>query len=374
LFDAVQHCLTDDPDVWSQLSGGMDSSSVVAAATALARAGTTRHGVTGAVTYGTTPPVGADLAHAALVSRDCGVPQHVMTEWWGWQDDDRGPPLFDQPSGHAATYALTRRVTRVVRAAGGRVLLSGLGADLYLRPHFDEAADDIAQGHVLRGFRALTQWASAMRTSFWPFAFAHGVYPLLPTRVRQHLAQPAWRVPAWIAPTFARAFDLRDRTLATRLYAGPRGQTVRTALTERLLSEDAVMYREMIGEDNLEWRYPYFDRSLVEYALTLSPEWRFGAGHSKRVLREAMQGLLPESVRLRRGKGGLRPHQPLALRREQRRFVTLFKRSLLAELGCIEPERLLAVITAPQREDRAAHFTIHHTLSLEVWLRQRHDR
>ena len=80
----------------------------------------------------------------------------------------------------------------------------------------------------------------------------------------------------------------------------------------------------------IEERHPFYDRRLVEFALSLPESQRTQAGESKPVLRRAMRGALPDSVRLRRDKadfslivfdglerqGGERAFDDLAIARE----------------------------------------------------------
>jgi asparagine synthase (glutamine-hydrolysing) len=52
----------------------------------------------------------------------------------------------------------------------------------------------------------------------------------------------------------------------------------------------------------IEYRHPFFDRELVEFALSLPPEMKYGNKTIKRILRKAMEGILPEKIRLRKDK------------------------------------------------------------------------
>lgn len=54
----------------------------------------------------------------------------------------------------------------------------------------------------------------------------------------------------------------------------------------------------------IEVRMPFMDWRLVTFAHALPAESKFGGGYTKRVLRDAMAGLTPERVRLRRFKIG----------------------------------------------------------------------
>ena len=54
----------------------------------------------------------------------------------------------------------------------------------------------------------------------------------------------------------------------------------------------------------IEVRMPFMDWRLVTFAHALPAESKFGGGYTKRVLRDAMQGLMPDRVRQRRFKIG----------------------------------------------------------------------
>lgn len=54
----------------------------------------------------------------------------------------------------------------------------------------------------------------------------------------------------------------------------------------------------------IEVRMPIMDWRLVTYAFGLPPETKIGAGYTKRILRDAMQGIMPDNIRARRSKIG----------------------------------------------------------------------
>ena len=55
---------------------------------------------------------------------------------------------------------------------------------------------------------------------------------------------------------------------------------------------------------SVESRVPFLDHRLAEFAMRLPLEFKLWDGWNKRVLREAMIGRIPDSVRLRRAKFG----------------------------------------------------------------------
>jgi asparagine synthase (glutamine-hydrolysing) len=146
--------------------------------------------------------------------------------------------------------------------------------------------------------------------------------------------------------------------------------------TDALLTHATRVAHERIGEVNLEWRHPFFHRPLVEYGMRLPEEWRVapGADVSKRVLRDAMRGILPEQVRLRRGKGGLQPVIYKALVREANRFTAIAANAVLAELGCLDPRRFAQSIARVNPSQHGDAYFINSALMLELWLRRRSNR
>ena len=52
----------------------------------------------------------------------------------------------------------------------------------------------------------------------------------------------------------------------------------------------------------IEYRHPFFDKVLVEFALSLPAEMKYRNRTIKRILRKAMKGILPEKIRLRKDK------------------------------------------------------------------------
>lgn len=60
----------------------------------------------------------------------------------------------------------------------------------------------------------------------------------------------------------------------------------------------------------IEARMPFLDWRVVTYCFSLPDDSKVGHGYSKRILREAMRGVLPEKIRTRTWKIGF--HSPLA--------------------------------------------------------------
>jgi asparagine synthase (glutamine-hydrolysing) len=72
------------------------------------------------------------------------------------------------------------------------------------------------------------------------------------------------------------------------------------------LSLPALLHYEdrMSMWSSVEVRTPFLDHPVVELALSLGPASKFRGGRSKSILRDALTGLIPEEIRLRRDKRG----------------------------------------------------------------------
>nr|WP_041360816.1 asparagine synthetase B family protein [Methylococcus capsulatus] len=65
---------------------------------------------------------------------------------------------------------------------------------------------------------------------------------------------------------------------------------------------------EVLGQrGGLEFRHPFYDARLVEFLLSIPSEEKRRQGTTKYLLREAMKNVLPEALRLRKGKAEFSP-------------------------------------------------------------------
>jgi asparagine synthase (glutamine-hydrolysing) len=73
---------------------------------------------------------------------------------------------------------------------------------------------------------------------------------------------------------------------------------IKTYLVELLMKQD-----QMSMAASIESRVPFLDHKLVEFVATLPDEWKLYGWTTKRILREAMKGVLPSSILKRRKMG-----------------------------------------------------------------------
>lgn len=370
IVHAVTAGLTGRDDSWAQLSGGLDSSTLVSVAQMLASNGTVQSGLGGTVTLVDTLGTGDERTFSDAVLRRWPVHNATVKDYWLWQEDEVGPPLSDEPSLAYPFYARNRRMCTLVRSAGGRVLLDGTGPDHYLSGSTLFFADLLARGSVLTAGRELMRWAIETRGSFWKIGYTSAILPLLPGVMQRHMVAAS---PGWLHRSFARKFNLPGRLPAAPALQSPWGGKYAGDIVERMGNLSRSFDRGLISEA-LDVRYPFLFRPLVEFSLRLPSTMRTRPHARKWILRQAMQGVLPEEVRTRPGKGGIDGRIAWSLVHERPRLEALLREPILADLGCIEAGALRAALTDADASDSATRAFALCALSLETWLCVRSGR
>jgi asparagine synthase (glutamine-hydrolysing) len=172
---------------------------------------------------------------------------------------------------------------------------------------------------------------------------------------------------------------VRDAATLERAYGGAAAhfRHARGTLLDRLLYADAKAYLvellmkqdQMSMATSIESRVPFLDHRLVEFVTRLPDRWKASGFQTKRILREAMKGILPEAI-LNRPKMGF----PVPFGTWTRgawnavaRDVLLDRRS--RERGLIDApavDRLLALHASGATDGGDRIWSL---LNLEIWYR-----
>jgi asparagine synthase (glutamine-hydrolysing) len=188
--------------------------------------------------------------------------------------------------------------------------------------------------------------------------------------------KPAQTSVAMLNPEFTRRMNLRERR--RELMNGRIGparcerESHYRILTGGVMQEALELLDPTAAAFSIEPRYPFWDRHLVEYCLSLPPEQKLCQGWTRMVLRRAMEGILPREIQWRGGKSNLGPgleHGLLSYDRER------LDSAVRQDLGIIEDyvnlplvrqsyERFLTL--KAQADDI---MTVCHTAALSSWLK-----
>ncbi len=307
LADSVALRLRSDVPVGSCLSGGLDSSTIVGLARERLPADAPYHVFTGRF-----PGTSADeWERAELVVRASGASSHVVVPTpQGFLAD---LPDFiwmnELPVGSTSQYA-QYCVFRLAAETGITVLLDGQGADELLggyEQYFRQYLESLPFG------RRRSEEERIRRR--YPLALPSPRQTLskaLPGAVRRALAQATGR---GSDPLFGLSGAARAALPPRPAPRDGMGHPLADALRHDSL-EGHLPTLLRYGDRNSmahsrEVRLPFCDHRIAEFVLSLPPEHLMGDAQTKRLLREAARGLLPEGVRAHWPKQGFRPPQEL---------------------------------------------------------------
>lgn len=306
-FDtALVAAMRSSGPVLSQLSGGLDSSSVVCRATQLHRAGVIeRQIVPVSVRYPGAPQ--DETKWSSIVERELGIEAEVAT-----------PDHLDfdeQRRFCAETYHLPLRpnvmtaMNRVMRGHGARVLLTGEGGDDWLRGthgHWPDLLQQMrlptlfseavrGQGHRLPG---------ALRSMLGESAGAILSPRLRDRALRVHL-DFSLDPPSWIRADWAKRTDLSDRwrqdALPVELPSYAQRQRYQVYwFSRRHINWDNVL--AFVDSEGIELRHPLHDLRLTSFLMGAAGGMLMRGTTRKYLLRQAMRGVLPEEIRTRPDK------------------------------------------------------------------------
>jgi asparagine synthase (glutamine-hydrolysing) len=183
---------------------------------------------------------------------------------------------------------------------------------------------------------------------------------LAPGRRNQAVPSRAYQQSA----AFFKALNGHSTLLDRLLYAD-----MKAYLVELLMKQD-----QMSMAASIESRVPFLDHELVEFAASLPDKWKLSGFTTKRILREAMKGVLPESI-LNRPKMGF----PVPFGSWMRgpwngvaRDVLLDRRA--RERGVFDPacvDRLLRDHASGRRDEADRIWSL---MNVELWYRTFIDR
>jgi asparagine synthase (glutamine-hydrolysing) len=273
----------------TQLSGGMDSTTVTALAHRL-RTSTGADGQVRAVTGvlgGSTGDQEGD--YARLVAEALGIELDVIDESKLSANDPFAEPSVLTPEPTPYQWSDLQYQSIRVAAQHARICLTGLAADPLLRVVPWYWLEWLRAGH---GVRLAVSFADQARL------FRERPHPHLRTSARYLLgarSAPAPSIPGWLAGDFARRTDASDRL---KFRASPPAWT----WDKRALSRDPVWQTWFTWADPsysrlaLRMHHPFTDLRLLDFAARVPPyPWLV----EKRILRDATEDLLPATVRRR---------------------------------------------------------------------------
>lgn len=381
---AVRMRMGEDEQVGIVMSGGVDSSTVAAAAIAAGRNGRRTPRGYSAVFPGQerideSPRIdalteGIGLPSTQLEIHPGGVLRLALEYLRWWELPLSGPG-----------YVLEQPLLERAAEDGVEVVLDGQGGDeVYgLSPYL--LADRLRHARLLSSLRLARNFPLALADPPWRQTLSlwktFGAKAALPYGLHSRLRRRRGRAPGWLAPECERLFLETDDPL--RWKRDPGGplwwafkSRVLTVEREEVGLPEYLRHRAAMA--GLEARPPLMDLDLVQFSLSVPPHLDYDRRIDRPVVRDAMKGVIPEAVRTAREKSNLAPFYHESVTGSDLEAVRRILQAPDAEVRAfVRPEAIDRLLDRPPRvgESGWLHWLVPvwGALTAECWLRQQRD-
>jgi asparagine synthase (glutamine-hydrolysing) len=365
---AVRRRLRSDSRILAELSGGLDSSSIVCMADDIL------------MNEGAESP-GVDTFSYC----DRGEPDEEDFKYFVKVEEKRGRAGYHgemKGTGDTLSFDFTRFVAtpgfglreelktlqrNLINNGKFRVMLSGFGGDELLGQAMDprvQIADLLVQLRLREFTKQLMAWSLLIRRP-WIQLLTQIVLLLMPISVRSRLTSST-RVQEWVNRSFA-----RKQRMSLRLL-----QIVKTPWHWLPSDRDSAQTHTSLSQQmthrlpsQYETRCPFLDQTLVEFLVAVPRDQLLRPGDRRSLMRRALKGLLPDEILLRRTKAGSARCYVVTLEKHRRFLEDIVASSFGSQLGYIDRDKFRSVLIGTCTGQSFFGPGFLQGLSLEIWLR-----
>ncbi len=385
LDQAVRRQMVADVQVGAFLSGGLDSSSVVAFARQYVSNGKLDCFTIG-FKGGTTAEEGMadDLPYAQKVARHLGVDLHVIEV--GADMATRFEEMIwhlDEPQADPAPLNVLF-ICELAREHGIKVLLSGAGGDDILtgyRRHYAQMQErywawlPVAGRRKLRNLAQLAPAGTAMgRRLRKAFLYADEAPQ------RRLASYFLWLEPSWLKRLQGERIrdELNECDPLKPLLEVIENLPPKTPHLNQMLALDLSFFLtdhnlnytdKMSMACGVEVRVPFLDPDLVAFAARIPPEYKQHGPVGKWIFKKAMEPILPKDV-IYRPKTGFGAPLRRWLQQDLREYKEdLLSANTLKKRGLFDPEAVKELVALDSRGKVDAAYPIFSLICIELWMR-----
>lgn len=319
--EAVRCRLRSRHPVGCMLSGGLDSSSIAC----VAEAHLSDPLDTFSVVFPSVPESDEREYIRSVLESGAFEPHFVRGDDMSPLGDIQQVVRHQDEPFYAPNLYLHRAMYREAKQRGVGIILDGIDGDTTISHGFGHLTDLIRSGNVARFASEVRRLSSNKERSERELIVRYGVEPLTPAPLT-HMFKwiSGMRNPnenermAVVDDDFATAVDLpyRIEEFQTETVVAPTTERRRhyEDITSPLVPFALEVADRAAAEFQVEPRYPYFDRRLVEFCLGLPGDQKLRQGATRYIAHESLKDVLPGDVYSRQKKSHLSPGFSHALR------------------------------------------------------------
>jgi asparagine synthase (glutamine-hydrolysing) len=365
--------LRSDSPILAELSGGLDSSSIVCMADdILAKEGAETPRLDTLSYYDKTEPSGDDWTYFHKIEQKRGrVGIHIDGSRLGTSPASLACTDFcPLPGALGFGQKLDTERADAVRDGGYRAVLSGLGGDEFMggvpdpRAHL---ADLIVQFRFVRLAKQLIDWSLVKRRP-WIHLLWQSAIDVLPSSLGQYFAKEA-KIEPWIRKDFAKRTRLAIRQLDADEHFGLSLPTRRSYIAGVMVMANNLAKLTAPVQAFEEARYPFLDQTLIEFLLSIPADQLLRPGERRSLMRRSLAGIVPQEILSRRTKQVGARTPMLILEKYWDELQSIYQTSLASRLGYIHEAQLLKTICDARDGKSVSLVRVLWTISLEYWLR-----
>ena len=325
LFRSAVKCnIRNKGPVASELSGGLDSSSIVSMAADLYQNGEVPSNGFIALSKGFNSFSEADETkyQQAVIEKYNLISRRIPTDDRLFMQNTESGLCPDEPYGVFLTYDEQHVTPVAAKEFGATVLLTGIGGDEFLQGYPLYLADLLWSGKLKTFSTEVKKWSRTRNMSHLYALAEFGIKPKVPQFLHSFLGTLLRRspefwysfdeftglaIPEWIDKRFAQDMALTERI--RDLTPDKNCQKASMILEYRALRDSTSVQGVQVvcAPLSVEIRQPYFDKRLVEYVMGLPMPYKVTVGEDgtlirKLLIRNGLKGILPECIRTRRGE------------------------------------------------------------------------
>ncbi|MDE1161201.1 MAG: asparagine synthase-related protein [Acidobacteriaceae bacterium] len=330
----------------AELSGGMDSSSIVCIADRITALYPKQAPPVKTISYfDDAEPNWDERPYVRVVENERKIEGIHVAVAMDAEKFEACPKDFATPTWPGTTFAAfqqRQQIERALREAGIRCVLSGIGGDELLGgvPYeTPELADYLANGQFSTLFSQSVQWCLHGRR---PMLFSLQETIRFVVKTYSGSGGSTYAVPPWLvghSPGATQAKQWVTPSLSQRICTRP--SAIANCFTWQTVVE-TVGTNAGRSSQEFDYAYPYLDKDLVTFLLSLPREQLVRPGRRRSLMRRALKEIVPVEILERRRKAYAIRGPLRSLQDSADTLRELFARPLLEELGLIDRKTLLS--------------------------------